>query len=142
MINLLILPSDGLRVIPYVGLIFADVSIPRSRLQWSQADRLGKHRTSSSVGRLHASEKATTIARSRSNILAAVRCPRASAFSTEKAVTYWLKPYRLRRINKKSAPRPPGFPAQVRPQNSVDYSADAQEPVKILNPVSPENGFS
>ena len=52
-INLLILPSDGRRVIPYVGLTFADVSILRSRLQWSQAGRLGKHRTSSSVGRLH-----------------------------------------------------------------------------------------
>jgi hypothetical protein len=24
----------------------------------------------------------------------------------------------------------------------VDYSADAQEPVECLNPVSPENGFS
>ena len=53
-INRLILPSDGRRVVAYVELTFADVSIPRSRLQWSQAGSLGKHRTSSSVGRLHA----------------------------------------------------------------------------------------
>jgi hypothetical protein len=36
-INLLILPSDARTVIAYVERIFADVSIPRSRLQWSQA---------------------------------------------------------------------------------------------------------
>jgi hypothetical protein len=26
-------------------------------------------------------------------------------------------------------------------RNNVDFSADAQEPVEILNPASPENGF-
>ena len=41
----------GRRVIVYVELTFAGVSIPRSRLQWSQAGSLGKHRTSLSVGR-------------------------------------------------------------------------------------------
>jgi len=34
-INRLILPSDGSRVIAHVELVFAGVSIPRSRLQWS-----------------------------------------------------------------------------------------------------------
>ena len=43
-INRLILPSDDRRVIAHVELIFAGVSIPRSRLQWSRAGRLGKHR--------------------------------------------------------------------------------------------------
>ena len=40
--------------LPYVELIFADDSIPDSRLHWSQAGGLGKHRTAPSVGRLHA----------------------------------------------------------------------------------------
>ena len=68
-INRLILPSDDRRVIVHVELIFAGVSIPRSRLQWSQASSLGKHRTSSSVGRLHAGEKATTTRQSGSIVL-------------------------------------------------------------------------
>ena len=54
---------------PHVELTFAGDSISHSRLQWSQAGRLGKRRTSSSVGRLHPRGKATTIARPRSTVL-------------------------------------------------------------------------
>ena len=55
--------------LPHVELIFADDSIPDSRLQWSQAGSVGKYRTASSVGRFHAYEKTTTIAQSRSIVL-------------------------------------------------------------------------
>ena len=55
--------------LPHVELIFADGSIPDSRLQWSQAGSLGKYRTASSVVRLHEYEKTTTIAQSRSIVL-------------------------------------------------------------------------
>jgi hypothetical protein len=43
-------------------LTFADDSIPDYRPQWSQAGRLEEHRVSSSIGRLHAGEKTTTVA--------------------------------------------------------------------------------
>jgi hypothetical protein len=54
---------------PHVELIFASDSIPRARLQWSQAGRPGKYRPSSSVVGLYTRKEATTIARSRSIVL-------------------------------------------------------------------------
>lgn len=55
--------------LPHVELMFAGGSVLHSFLQRPQTGRLGKYRTSSSVGRLHAAETATKIARSRSLVL-------------------------------------------------------------------------
>jgi len=43
--------------------------------------------------------------------------------------------------NSDEAPPEPRTLGQKPPPELADYSEDAQEPVEILNPASPENGF-
>ena len=57
-------------------------------------------------------------------------------------IHYWIyRIYRRAPQNSDEAPKEPRFPAKNRPQNSVDFSADAQEPVEILNPAHLKMGF-
>src|SRR5262245_43271145 len=81
---------------PHVELNLVGDSIPHSRLRWPQTCGTGKHRSSSTVGRLRTCEKAATTVQSRSIILDCIeetleRLERGLVFVRPETVTGWQR---------------------------------------------------